>query len=86
MGRGHYETFGISFMGALVAGVAGFTMGAGYSLLKDEAPVGNNNNNNNDKNNQLVLRRATGGALLVLGLYLWSPSFLRDFWLRSMYQ
>ena len=67
------RSFGITLTGALVAGVAGLTMGAGYGLLKDPSI-----------STEMVQRRATGGALFVMGLYLWSPTFLHEFWLQSM--
>ena len=69
-----YRVFAFSLTGALIAGLSGMTMGAGYGLLKDP-PL----------SNEMVKRRATGGALLVMGLYLWAPSFLREFWLAPWY-
>ena len=69
------HTYGLSIVGVLVAGLAGGSMGAGYGMLKDP-----------NATNDMIVRRATGGALLVTGLYLWAPSFLREFWLRSIYE
>ena len=67
------QTFGLSFVGAAAAALAGAMMGAGYGLLQEQDAT--------TKNNQMVMRRAQGGALLVMGLYLWAPSWLRKSWL-----
>ena len=70
------ETFGLSVVGVMVAALAGFSMGAGYGLLYEDQQQ--------STNNQVIVRRATGGALLVMGMYLWAPTFVREFWLASM--
>lgn len=64
------NTFGMTIVGTLMSALAGMTLGAGYGLLTDPSI-----------STEMVTRRASGGALFVMGLYLWAPTFLREFWL-----
>lgn len=59
---------GATVVGATVAGITGMCLGAGYCLLHDDS-----------SSTELVKRRAMGGALLITGIYLWSP-----FWMHQM--
>lgn len=62
--------FGLSVAGTITAAVTGMFLGAGYVLL------------HNDKASMEIVRRRTmGGALLITGLYLWAPAWMRRGWL-----
>ena len=62
------EVYGISFQGAMVAGTAGAMLGLGNSLLSAD---------DNAENGRYIARRSAGGAVFCLGLYLFSPKWLR---------
>jgi hypothetical protein len=68
-------TFGLSVTGAILAGITGMFLGAGYGLLLHD----------DTSSTELVKRRATGGALFVTGLYLLVPTWWREIWLKSYY-
>lgn len=63
----------ISFYGLQWSLTAGFTLGGGTLLLADC-------NTDLDKTIQSVFPKCVGGALLVTGIYLASPSAFRAFW------
>lgn len=65
----------LSVEGFLFAAISGAFIGAGYGLLQDT-------NNNGELLHSSLQRRTLGGSLLVSGLYLFSPSFLRGLWLN----
>ena len=61
-----------SLTGVAWAAVSGAAMGAGYGLLID-APT-----------DKVVKRYFLGGACFVTGMYMFSPAWLREFWMMTM--
>ena len=61
-----------SLTGVAWAAVSGAAMGAGYGLLID-APT-----------DKVVKRYFLGGACFVTGMYMFSPAWLREFWMMTI--
>jgi hypothetical protein len=61
--------------GAMIAGVSGLLLGLGYSLLNDD-----DGEKKGDKFVRSVCRKTVGGGVLTLGLYLFSPNWIRQIW------
>jgi hypothetical protein len=69
------SSFGaISVAGILSAAIAGCSMGLGYALL-----------NHPSESNEQMYKRTIGGGVFVFGMYLFSPTFLREFWFASVH-
>jgi hypothetical protein len=64
------NSYFVSLFGAVVAATSGSCLGWGHSLLFDESY-------------EKATKKAAGGGLLVLGMYLFAPTFLRHLWLAS---
>ena len=60
-----------SLAGVAWAAVSGAAMGGGYGLLID-APA-----------EKVVKRYFLGGACFVTGMYMFSPAWLREFWMMT---
>lgn len=63
------KDWGVNMEGALVATISGFAICWGYGMVTEP-----------DENSTKTLKRAQGGAMLMMGLYLWAPTWLRNFW------
>ena len=66
-----------SVVGALWSISAGATLGAGYTILMDS-------DFDDKKAVKKVAWRACGGGLLVFGMYLWAPCWLRQTWMQRL--
>lgn len=55
--------------GAIIAATSGMAMIGGYCLLFEP-----------HEKLEIMLRRMTGGGMLFLGIYTWSPPFIRVIW------
>jgi hypothetical protein len=64
------ERLSVSLSGALMAALSGAVLGGGRSLMYDD-----------EASSSKTARKACGGALLVVGLYLFAPAGLRREWL-----
>ena len=66
----------LSITGATIAGLSGLLLGLGYSLLNDEEGVEKKGGNFG----RTVARKTLGGGVMTLGLYLFSPNWIRQIW------
>jgi hypothetical protein len=63
----------ITVEGILAAAVSGFATCLGYVMIMEP-----------DSSTEKLVKRAAGGAVFVVGLYLWAPTWLRGIWLTSL--
>eukprot|EP00584_Thalassiosira_punctigera_P007204 CAMPEP_0172535166 /NCGR_PEP_ID=MMETSP1067-20121228/7291_1 /TAXON_ID=265564 ORGANISM="Thalassiosira punctigera, Strain Tpunct2005C2" /NCGR_SAMPLE_ID=MMETSP1067 /ASSEMBLY_ACC=CAM_ASM_000444 /LENGTH=69 /DNA_ID=CAMNT_0013320071 /DNA_START=123 /DNA_END=329 /DNA_ORIENTATION=+ len=69
MDSSELDRLAINLGGALTAALSGSIVCLGYGLVVEpEAPK------------EKLIKRAQGGGLLVMGLYLWAPIWLRQLW------
>ena len=63
--------YGITWEGVVYSAATGALLGIGYDVLSDEREA-------------KIEKRAIGGATILLGLYLGSPTWLREIWFGSI--